>query len=40
MPDKDLLSKYPRTKAFLEKTGMTLDQAFIWIELELEKRIR
>lgn len=40
MIDKEFLSKYPRTKAFLEKTGFTLEQAFIWIEQELEKRER
>lgn len=31
-------SKYPRVKKILDETGMTLDQAYIWIEQELEKR--
>ncbi len=39
MIDKAFLDKYPRTKAFLEKTGFTLEQAFIWVEQELEKRV-
>ena len=30
--------KYPRTKRFLEETGMTLDQTFIWVETECKKR--
>jgi hypothetical protein len=34
---EDILSKYPRTKKFLEKTGMTLDQALIFTEIELKK---
>ena len=38
MKDSEFLSKYPRTKLFLEKTGMTLEEAYIWIEQELEKR--
>jgi hypothetical protein len=33
-------SKYPRVKKIMDETGMTLDQAFIWIEQELEKRVR
>ena len=33
----DLL-KYPKTKRLLEETGMTLEQALIWTEKELEKR--
>jgi len=30
-------AKYPRTKRLLEETGMTLEQALIWTECELEK---
>ncbi len=32
------LSKYPRTKQFLEETNMTLEQAMIWTENELQKK--
>ena len=32
------LWRYPRTNKFLEETGMTLQQALIWTEKELEKR--
>ena len=31
-------SKYPRTKQFMDETGMTLEQAYIWIENECHKR--
>lgn len=29
-------SKYPRTKAMMEKTGWSLDQLFEWTEKQLE----
>lgn len=32
------LSKYPKTKKLLERTGMTLDQALIWTENEQKKQ--
>lgn len=32
------LDRYPRLKQFLEKTGMTLDQAHNYIEAECKKR--
>jgi hypothetical protein len=38
MKDLDYLDKFPRTKKFLDKTGMTLEEAYIWLENELEKR--
>lgn len=28
---------FPKAEAFLKKTGMTLDEALIWSELELKK---
>ncbi len=31
------LRKYPKTKHFLETTGMTLDQALIFTEIEIKK---
>ena len=33
----NFLSKYPRTRQLLEETGMTLEQALIWTECELER---
>lgn len=32
------LEKYPRVKKFIDETGMTLNQSYIWVEKELEKR--
>jgi hypothetical protein len=29
-------SKYPRTKAMMEKTGWTLDELYEWTEKQLE----
>lgn len=31
-------SKYPRVKQIMQETGMTLDQAYIWIEQECKQR--
>ena len=31
------LNKYPRTQQFLQDTGMSLDQALVWTEEELNK---
>jgi len=33
----NFLDKYPRTKAMMEKTGMTLDQLYQWVEKEYQK---
>lgn len=33
----NFLSKYPRTKRLMEETGMSIEQAFIWTECEVEK---
>jgi hypothetical protein len=33
----NFLDKYPKTKKFLEETGMTIDQALIWTEQEIKK---
>lgn len=33
----EILEKYPKTKHFLETTGMTLDQALIFTEREITK---
>lgn len=30
--------KYPRVKQLMDETGMTLDQLYIWVEKECEKR--
>ena len=30
-------SKYPRTRAMMEKTGMTLDQLLEWTEKQLDR---
>jgi uncharacterized metal-binding protein len=30
--------EYPHAKKFLDETGMTLDEALIYTELELKKR--
>ena len=35
--NREILDKYPRTKHFLQKTGMTLDQALIFTEIEIKK---
>jgi len=32
------LSKYPRVKQVMDETGMTIEQVYIWVEKELEKR--
>lgn len=37
MPPEDFFDKYPRTKHFLETTGMSLDQALIFTEIEVNK---
>lgn len=34
----DIRRKYPRAAKFLEETGMTLDEALMYTELELKKR--
>ncbi len=34
---KDFFQKYPLTKKFLEASGMTLDQALIFTEIEIKK---
>lgn len=31
------ISDYPKARKFLERTGMTLEQALIWTETELKK---
>lgn len=31
------LKKYPKTKSFLETTGMTIDEAFVFTENEIKK---
>ena len=31
-------SKYPRVKRFLEETGMSLHEAYLWIENECGRR--
>jgi hypothetical protein len=31
-------SKYPRVKALMDETGMTLNQLYKWIESECERR--
>lgn len=33
----DFKKEYPRTYAFLQRTGMTLDQALIWTKEEMKK---
>ena len=37
MPPEYFLDKYPRTKRFLQETGMTLDEALIFTEIEISK---
>ena len=31
------LSKYPRTQQVIMETGMSLDQLYIWSEIEMKK---
>ena len=31
-------SKYSRVKQIMDETGMTIEQVYIWVEKELEKR--
>ena len=31
-------SKYPKTKRLMDETGMTLEQLYIWTEIELSKQ--
>ena len=34
----NFLKKYPKTNDLLNKTGMSLDEALLWTELEMKKQ--